>query len=144
MTGLSEFFAKQISFKGRSGRTEYFAFFFITGTISTLLDLLAKTSFIFSAISLIYALLVFVPSIAVGVRRLHDLNLSGGWLVGIFAYTLIALITFIAVPTIAALNTVVLVMIIMLPSLFLALAPGKNIGNHYGERASCKSKRVEE
>lgn len=132
MTNLSDFFYKQCSFNGRSGRTEYWVFFIVTGLISTVLDILGELFSLFTIISFIFALVILVPSLAIGVRRLHDLNLSGGWLVGIFVYTLLTVIAFVSIPTISALHPVFITIIILIPSIYLAFAPGKNEGNRFG------------
>jgi uncharacterized membrane protein YhaH (DUF805 family) len=71
-------------FSGRARRKEYWMFFlfnilvafvlgFTTGFLSAVLEI--NLGFI----SIIYTLGILIPSIAVGVRRLHDINRSG-WL----------------------------------------------------------------
>ena len=67
-------------FNGRARRTEYWMFVlfnFIFSVIANLLDYLFGTIYVFSGI---YALAVFIPSLAVTVRRLHDINKSG-WMI---------------------------------------------------------------
>ncbi|MBT1449654.1 DUF805 domain-containing protein [Glaciecola sp. XM2] len=69
---------KYVEFNGRARRTEYWMFFLFNFIISILLgfiDGLLGTGFL----GLIYALAVFLPSLAVGVRRLHDTGRSGWW-----------------------------------------------------------------
>ncbi|HSJ79004.1 MAG TPA: DUF805 domain-containing protein, partial [Erythrobacter sp.] len=44
----------------------------------------------------LYALVVFLPSIAVTVRRLHDRDMSGWWYLGLIVAGLIPLIGFLA------------------------------------------------
>lgn|SRR5690554_4381 len=66
-------------FNGRSRRKEYWMFVLINLIISwslALLDYAAGTS-IFSIVSTIYSLAIFVPALAVSVRRLHDIGKSG-------------------------------------------------------------------
>lgn len=68
-----------LDFNSRARRTEFWMFTLINILISwglSLLDLAAGTTF-FTLISSIYSLLVFIPSIAVSVRRLHDIGKSG-------------------------------------------------------------------
>jgi uncharacterized membrane protein YhaH (DUF805 family) len=67
-------------FTGRAGRAEFWWFFLANLIISVVLSLLGRASVIFAIISLIYSLAVLVPSIAVGVRRLHDTDKSGWWI----------------------------------------------------------------
>ncbi|WP_266160814.1 DUF805 domain-containing protein [Dyella silvatica] len=66
-------------FEGRARRQEYWMFTLVNIIISVVLV------GIFSAIKLpfvanLYSLAVLVPSIAVGVRRMHDIGKSGWWL----------------------------------------------------------------
>jgi len=73
---------------GRARRTEFWMFTLISTIISLVLS--ALDSFFgnspfsgpgsFSPISNLYSLAVFIPSIAVGVRRLQDTGRSGWWL----------------------------------------------------------------
>ncbi len=65
-------------FKGRARRKEYWMFVlfnFIASWVLTLLGGLIK----FPWLGYIYALAVFIPSLAVLVRRLHDTGRSGWW-----------------------------------------------------------------
>ncbi len=77
---------KYAVFSGRARRKEYwlFALFnIIISVVLTVIDLLTGTFSEDAGIGLlngIYCLAVLIPSIAVGVRRLHDTNRSGWWL----------------------------------------------------------------
>jgi len=44
----------------------------------------------------LYGLATLIPSIAVGVRRLHDRDMSGWWYLGLFVGMIIPLVNFIA------------------------------------------------
>ncbi len=79
------------NFEGRARRSEYWLFFLanlIVMIVLGLIDQVLGTTTVVNAntgeeqglISSIYSILVLVPSIAVGVRRLHDSNKSGWWL----------------------------------------------------------------
>jgi uncharacterized membrane protein YhaH (DUF805 family) len=72
-----------VDFSGRARRTEYWMFqlFNIVAIIVLLLiDQVLGTGFL----STIYVLAVFLPSLAVAARRLHDIGRSGWWqLIGI-------------------------------------------------------------
>lgn len=74
------------TFSGRARRKEYWMFFLISALISivlTLLDILLGTySMEYEAglFSGLYSLLILIPSIAVVVRRLHDTDRSGWWI----------------------------------------------------------------
>lgn len=87
-----EWFLKVIKqyadFSGRARRKEYWMyvlFYIIFGTIAIALDnLLGITmggmGYGYGPLYLIFVLALFVPSIAVAVRRLHDTGKSGWWL----------------------------------------------------------------
>lgn len=77
-------------FGGRARRMEFWMFNLISFLISlTLVFADTLTGMMDATVGLgllsgIYALAVFVPSLAVSVRRLHDTNRSGWWLLLIF------------------------------------------------------------
>ncbi len=74
---------KYATFTGRARRKEYWMFFlfnilvsFAIGFVSGLLGSEGGAG----TIGLIYQLAIIIPSIAVGVRRMHDTDHSGWWL----------------------------------------------------------------
>ncbi|KHT63315.1 membrane protein [Photobacterium gaetbulicola] len=73
-------------FKGRSRRQEYWYFFLFNIIISIALSMLDSALGNPGAgegaglIGTVYSLAVLVPSIAVGVRRLHDTGRTGWWM----------------------------------------------------------------
>lgn len=70
---------KYAIFSGRAGRSEYWyftLFTFIFSIVLTMCDVWLGTRFL----SNIYSLALLVPSISVGVRRMHDVNKSGWYL----------------------------------------------------------------
>jgi len=70
---------KYAVFSGRSRRQEYWMFFLfnlIFSITSSFLDSILGTI----VVSLVYALALFIPTLAVTVRRLHDTGRSGWWL----------------------------------------------------------------
>jgi uncharacterized membrane protein YhaH (DUF805 family) len=69
-------FSKYATFAGRARRTEYW-YFALLNTIATIALAIAFGDE--SAISLIFSLVLILPSIAVGARRLHDIGRSGWW-----------------------------------------------------------------
>ena len=75
-----EVLKKYAVFYGRARRTEYWMFvlfnFIIAMAISIVESLLGSPGFI----GMLYGLAVFIPSLAVSVRRLHDTGRSGLWL----------------------------------------------------------------
>ena len=74
-------------FSGRSRRKEYWMFVllmvvlgFVAGVIEGALGLTGMVGGLYGPLSLLIGLVLLVPGIAVGVRRLHDTNRSGWWL----------------------------------------------------------------
>lgn len=75
--------SRYTTFRGRASRSEYWYFylFMVLGSlVAGLLDkALAHNS---SRVYMLFALVTFLPNIAVTVRRLHDTDRSGWWLGG--------------------------------------------------------------
>ena len=76
-------------FDGRAGRPEYWFYalfstliFFILQFLSSTLGLQYSMNDLITVYPLasIWQVVTFVPSLAVGVRRMHDINRSGFWL----------------------------------------------------------------
>lgn len=74
---------KYAVFSGRASRAEYwyFALFsFLIGLILGFVDSsVSITSNGMGILSMLFSLAFFIPSLAVGTRRLHDINKSGFW-----------------------------------------------------------------
>ncbi len=66
-------FQKYAVFSGRARRSEYWYFYLFTFSVSFVLERIP----LFGAISLIWCLAQIIPSIAVTVRRFHDIGKSG-------------------------------------------------------------------
>ncbi len=77
-------------FAGRSRRKEYWFFILINAIISIGLSIVdqiigtANAESGFGVLGTVYALVILVPAIAVTIRRLHDTNKSGWWILIIF------------------------------------------------------------
>ena len=65
------------TFTGRARRAEYWMFTLVNIIIAVILSALVAIADVLSILYVLYSLAVFVPSIAVGVRRLHDIGKSG-------------------------------------------------------------------
>ncbi|MEI8081674.1 MAG: DUF805 domain-containing protein [Actinomycetes bacterium] len=96
-TAVSTCFSKYATFSGRARRSEFWywvLFLFIVLIITNILDSLLGTKITFSTvggassttyynnvgwITLVAELLLFLPGLAVQVRRLHDTGRSGWW-----------------------------------------------------------------
>ena len=79
---------KYADFTGRARRSEYWWFTLANIVAMVILILLVAVADIFWVLYAIYGLALIVPSIAVTVRRLHDTDKSGWWI-------LIALVPFV-------------------------------------------------
>lgn len=72
-------------FSGRASRAEYWYFFLavlLLNVVLTLLGLVFSESVLGDLIELlssVFLLFVLIPSVSIGVRRLHDVNKSGWW-----------------------------------------------------------------
>src|SRR3954451_157680 len=83
-----------VNFSGRAARSEYWywaLFLLIVGILTAVID-----GLVFSAsggngpVSLIVALGLLLPNLAVAIRRLHDIDRTGWWF--LLAFTIIGLI----------------------------------------------------
>ena len=64
---------------GRASRREYWTFVLINFAISIAINIVASQIGLISIVGLLFSLAIFVPSVAVGIRRMHDTGKSG-WL----------------------------------------------------------------
>ncbi|MNG93455.1 Inner membrane protein YhaI [compost metagenome] len=76
------------NFNGRARRKEYWMFFLANVLIGVVFGILGRVTSLFTYVSGLISLALLIPSIAVAVRRLHDTNKSGWFL-------LLALIPFV-------------------------------------------------
>ena len=77
------------TFTGRARRKEYWMFTLISTIISFIISYIEISNQIYTEVySTIYSIGVLVPSLAVGVRRMHDVGKSG-WFILIPIYNLI-------------------------------------------------------
>jgi len=70
-------------FKGRASRKEFWMFVFlnlIIGIVFFILTRIPILRVIFWIVLVLFVLAVLIPSIALGIRRLHDINMSGMFL----------------------------------------------------------------
>jgi len=78
---------KYVQFDGRSRRKEFWMFFLIHLVISIGLNVIAGI-IDFAFLGTIYSIAVFLPYIAVSIRRMHDVGKSG-WFILIPIYNII-------------------------------------------------------
>ena len=95
---------KYFVFEGRSRRKEYWMFVLFSILISIVLTVVERVTGLYSAengmgfLSSIYSLAILIPSISVGVRRLHDTGKSGWWiLIGLIPFigTIVLIVFFV-------------------------------------------------
>ena len=76
---ISSGFSHYVKFSGRAIRSEYWywTLFVVVGLIAAgIIDLVLGTTVIFP----LFGLAIILPSLAVAVRRLHDLDRAGWWI----------------------------------------------------------------
>ena len=83
-TSIKVCFKKYAEFSGRASRSEcwWFALFcFIGGIVTAVVDtmILGYSSESYGPTNIIFTVITFLPGLAVGARRLHDINKSGWW-----------------------------------------------------------------
>ena len=72
--------SKSIEIQGRASRSEYWWFFLFFIIVAVILSFTAQINQLFQVLSLIVYLVLYIPSFTVSVRRLHDLDKSGWFL----------------------------------------------------------------
>jgi uncharacterized membrane protein YhaH (DUF805 family) len=85
---MNEFLAvikNYASFSGRAGRREFWMFYLVYILIFIAISIVSailpsSIAIVFSILTLVFALGMFIPTLAVSVRRLHDTDHSGWWL----------------------------------------------------------------
>lgn len=86
---------KYAVFHGRARRKEYWMFMLITTTVAVVLGMIEGVIGIApetddSVLAAFYQVVTLVPTIAVGVRRMHDTDHSGWWLLFPFVNLVLA------------------------------------------------------
>jgi len=90
-------FKKYVTFAGRASRSEYWywvLFSIIGGIVTGTLDyaIFSENDYA-TPLNSIFNLVCFLPSLAVGIRRLHDIGRTGWWV--LIAITIIGIILLI-------------------------------------------------
>lgn len=98
ITAIKLCFIKYAQFSGRASRSEFW-FFVLFGILGSWIAIIIDTMILNYSwekdgpVYLIFQIIILIPSIAVGARRLHDLNKSGWW--QLLVFTIIGLIPLI-------------------------------------------------
>jgi len=79
MNYYTDVLKKYAVFEGRARRKEYWMFFLFNIIVSIVIGIIAGLIKL-PILANLYSLAVLVPSIAVGVRRMHDSDHSGWWI----------------------------------------------------------------
>lgn len=79
---ISSCFKKYATFQGRAKRPEFWYFFLVVVAVNLVLGFIGLLVFVSSIaawVSNLWSLATFIPLLAVSVRRLHDTNRTGWW-----------------------------------------------------------------
>jgi uncharacterized membrane protein YhaH (DUF805 family) len=101
-TAISTCFSKYGTFKGRATRSEFWWFYLFTLLMSWGATIVGNSTAhgFGSVLSSLISLAFFVPTLAVGCRRLHDIGRTGWWqLLMLTMIGVIVLIVWWATPT---------------------------------------------
>jgi uncharacterized membrane protein YhaH (DUF805 family) len=103
---IKRFFVKYANFKGRASRSEFWwsaIFIVVVKIIISLIDLIILDT-TESVIDTIWSITIFIPSLSISVRRLHDTNRSGWWLVLPTAIEIVSIVAVVAILLLAGYN----------------------------------------
>lgn len=70
-------FRHYVDFNGRASRSEYWYWMLFTTLVQIVADILGGSEQ--SPVALVVTLVLLLPSLAVGARRLHDIDRTGWW-----------------------------------------------------------------
>jgi uncharacterized membrane protein YhaH (DUF805 family) len=90
---LASGFKNYVNFNGRACRSEYWfwvLWMIILGIVTALIDHTVLSESEWSPVNTIFNLATFLPSLAIGIRRLHDIDRTGWWT--LIALTVIGII----------------------------------------------------
>lgn len=123
------------TFKGRASRAEYWWFTLVAIIGNAACSLAMKVSpLVGTLITLVFSFGLVLPHLAVGVRRLHDVDQSGWWLapVALAASILGATAGGLAAPRVIVGAAWVVALVLALVVLYFLLMPGDQGDNRYG------------
>ena len=134
---IATVFKKYFIFNGRASRSEYwwfYLFLFLMGVVFTILSNIASS---YEVVDLIFNLGVLIPSISVAVRRLHDINKSGWYvLIPLIPLPFFLLLTFIHKIEYVAMIEIILglgLIALSIYLIYLLAKTGDKGPNKYGE-----------
>lgn len=82
---VKAFFSNYVKFDGRSARSEFWWVLLFVLIMNVLIGVITAVvgEGLGSILSLIFSLAIIVPYIALGIRRFHDLDKSGWWVISL-------------------------------------------------------------
>lgn len=95
---VKRFFTKYATFTGRASRGEYWwviLFTVLVAIVFSILNAATDSSALVTMLQSIWSLATLVPMLAVSVRRLHDTNRSGWWLLLVYVLEFVGLVILI-------------------------------------------------
>jgi uncharacterized membrane protein YhaH (DUF805 family) len=90
---ISSGFRNYVGFSGRACRSEYWywtLFAIIVSLVALVIDMMVFPDMEIRPVNTVASLALFLPGLAVAIRRLHDLDRTGWWF--LIAFTVIGLI----------------------------------------------------
>lgn len=81
-------FKRWSDFEGKSNLKEFWMAILINFIITLILQALGQAVDILTIVGFIYSLVVLIPSISLGIRRLHDIGKSGWNLLWMFLFVI--------------------------------------------------------
>ena len=126
---------KYADFKGRASREEFWSFFVFIIVVNVGCGLLGMLLGVGPALGSLVGLLLFIPQIAVAVRRLHDLGKTGKELVVPCVMLALLPLAFALrgfLPKIVALGYLGITILVFANLLTLFAKKGSNVPNKYG------------
>lgn len=102
---------KYSDFSGRASRLEFWSFILANFLVGMIIGLLIKNS----SIHIVYSIIIFIPTLAVTVRRLHDAGHSGEIVAAIYLSAFLGLIfTFSKNETAAIVGSIFFIITVLL------------------------------
>ncbi|MDC7292291.1 MULTISPECIES: DUF805 domain-containing protein [unclassified Butyrivibrio] len=77
---IKSVFSQYANFSGRARRSEYWYYVLCYAIISIVINLLSQASSVFAIVGTVVGLALICPTLAVEIRRLHDIGKSGWYL----------------------------------------------------------------
>ena len=84
-------FSNYFNFSGRATRAEYWWFILFLSIGGLALSAISLFAGIPAVLDTVFRIVTLIPFLALGARRLHDINRSGWWLLGYLGYILLIL-----------------------------------------------------